>query len=167
MTKLNDMTLTFGQDINLPIGKFPVAVQHILMQRTFAHIMGNEAAAVKTRLMGGDNPMTEDEANVAVDAWRHEKVIAMIEGKFSLRVVGPRLTADEVVMRDFARNAIITNATARKVALPKASDKDAWDAAIERFLTTPHLLALAQAEVTRRKASIAPAADLGDMFAAA
>lgn len=164
MTKLNEMNLTFGDIVEVQVGKLPEAVRHILMQRTFSHIMGNEAAAVKARLMGGETPMDEADADKAVTTWQQEKLQAMIEGKFSLRVVGPRLTADEAIMRDFARNAIVAQAAAAKVATPKASDKESWDRGIDAYLARPEYRALAEAEVERRKASFkAPAADVGDV----
>lgn len=165
MTNIN--TLTYGDDISVLVAKLPANVQHALMQRTFSHIMGNEAAAVRTRLMTGTDttePLSESEADEAVAKWRQEKLDAMLEGKFSLRVVGPRLTPDETMLRQIARDSIIAQAKEAKVALPKASEKEVWEQAIDDYLADPKLGKAAQAELERRKAFSAPKADVSSLF---
>lgn len=160
-------SLTFGANdsYNVAIAKLPEAVKATLMQRTFSHIMGNEAAAVNARLKaetvddgnGGQVARYNDaELATAVHDWRTAKIAAMLAGDFSLRVVGPRLSEDETILRDFAKQSIIAQAEAKKKTLPKASDKATWDAMVDQFLATPRLRALADAELTRRKAAILP-----------
>lgn len=163
----NTKFLTFGTDgeYRLPVADLSESVVHTLMQRTFAHIMGNEAAAVRARMAAekddaGDAKYNDAELASAVHDWRQAKIEAIANGEFSLRVVGPRLTADEKILREFARNAIIAQCNARKVPMPKASDKAAWDAAEDQFLATPKLRALADAELERRKAAVVPTFDM-------
>lgn len=169
------MSLTFGAGDSpyaVAIAKLPDAVRFALMQRTFSHIMGNEAAAYEGRIKAAKDEATGDAkygASVVaamVHDWRHDKIADMVSGEFGLRQVGPRLSSDEKIMRDFARETIIATAAAKKVALPKASDVDAWSGAIDKFLSVPALKAQAEAEVKARKARVAPTADLEGLFAA-
>lgn len=167
---LAERELVFGDDYSLPIAKLNDEVRFALMQRTFAHIMGNEAASVKAReaeRKGADGALVHNDASLeaAVHDWRMAKIEAMIKGEFSLRVVGPKLTSDERQLREIARDQIIAQATKAKRALPKASDKETWDKAIENFLATPRLRAVADAELARRKAFSAPVADMDELFA--
>lgn len=171
MTNLKNTAavLSFG-DFTVEVSSLPVAVQHTLMQRTFAHIMGNEAAAVRARhaaLVNDDGTAKHNDAELAdiVDQWRSDKIAAMKSGDFSLRVVGPRLSDDEKVLRDIARETIIRQATESKTPLPKASEKEVWEAGIDAFLATPELRAIADKELERRKGFKAPKADLGSLFA--
>ena len=160
--------LAFG-DFSVVANELPAAVQHTLMQRTFAHIMGNEAAAVRARhaaIRNDDESAKHNDAELAeiVDQWRSDKIAAMKSGEFSLRQVGPRLSDDEKVLRDIARETIIRQATESKTPLPKASEKEVWEEAIEAFLATPDLRAIADKELERRKGFKAPKADLGSLF---
>lgn len=168
---LGEMVLSYGDDeYLLPVAKLNDQVRFALMQRTFSHIMGNEAASVQKRLTDakdaeGDAKHTPSEIELAVDKWREEKIEAMISGEFGLRPTGPRMTSDERALRDIARDQIIAQAQARKTPMPKASDKEKWDAAIDKYLATPKLRAAADAELARRKAFVAPGADVEDLFA--
>lgn len=168
---LAERTLIFGDDYSVPVAKLNDEVRFALMQRTFAHIMGNEAASVLARNAtykneeGREVNRSDAELTSLVHDWRMAKIEAMAKGKFSLRVAGPKLTSDERQLREIARDQIIAQATKAKRALPKASDKETWDKAIENFLATPRLRAVADAELARRKAFSAPVADMDELFA--
>lgn len=160
-------TLEYGE-YKLPIAKLNDDVRFTLMQRTFAHIMQNEASAVHTRLAAqkdedGEPKYGDAELATLVHDWRNEKLAAMIKGEFSLRQVGPKLTPDETQLRDIAKAIIVAQCTATKTPMPKASDKESWDTAIEEFLETKELRAMADAELARRKAFVAPKASTPDM----
>lgn len=171
---LAEMSLSFGAGETpylADIARLPDSVRFALMQRTFSHIMGNEAAAYEGRIKAmkdddGDAKYSASEIAVMVHDWRVAKIESMESGEFGLRAVGPRLSSDEKVMRDFARDSIIAAAAERKIVTPKASDKEAWDKAIDNFLAKPALKAKAEAEVARRKATVTPEADVEDLFAA-
>lgn len=163
--------LSFGEagDYQVAVGDLPLAVQHTLMQRTYSHIMGNEAAAVRARLAAEINPdksakYNDAELAVAIHDWRVAKLNAMIAGEFSLRVVGPRLTDDEKARREIARDQIIARMAELKRPMPKASDKTAWETAVDKYLATPELAAKVEAEIERRKGFKAPAFDVEAMF---
>lgn len=167
----NTKFLTFGTDgeYRLPVGGLTESVVHTLMQRTFAHIMGNEAAAVRARMAAekddaGDAKYNDAELASAVHDWRQAKIEAIASGEFSLRVVGPRLSSDEKILNEIARNAIIVAATAKKVPLPKASDTETWNKAIAGYLANATTRASADAELERRKAFATPAFDVEAMF---
>ncbi len=167
----NTKFLTFGTDneYRLPVGGLSESVCHTLMQRTFAHIMGNEAAAVRARLAAETNEdgtakYNDGELADKVHDWRLDKIEAIASGEFSLRVVGPRLSSDEKILNEIARNAIILAANAKKVPLPKASDTATWNTAIAGYLANPATRAAADAELARRKEFAAPAFDVEAMF---
>lgn len=171
---LAEMSLTFGagdSPYTLAIAYIPDGVRFALMQRTFSHVMGNEAAAYEGRIKAakdddsGDAKYNANEVAVMVHDWRVAKIEDMESGEFGLRQVGPRLSSDEKIMREFARETIITAAATKKIVLPKASDKEAWETAIANFLANPARKELAQAEVEARKARL-PTADISDLFAA-
>lgn len=169
---LAEMDLSFGNGSDpyaVTIAKLPDSVRFALMQRTFSHIMGNEAAAAEGRFKAakdeaGDAKYNANEVAVMVHDWRVAKIADMIYGTFGLRVVGPRLTSDEKIMRDFARDAIVVGAAKAKRTLPKASDREAWEGLIDQFLAKPSLRAQAEAEVTRRNAAANADVDLGDLL---
>lgn len=166
--------LTYGEGesaYRLPVGDLPPAVQVSLMQRAFSHIMGNEAAAVKTRMAAakdeaGDAKYNDAEIATALHDWRLEKMENMLSGVFSVRAVGPRLTSDEKILREFAKNSIVKAAEAKGKTLPKASDTEAWDKAIDQYLSIPALRALADAEVARRKAAPVQEVDIDALLSA-
>lgn len=151
------------------LSELPPATQHALMQRTYAHIMQNEASAYRGRLAaereddGKGNSVAkynDAELAVAVHDWRVKKLGQLVRGELGVRASGPRLTSDEKILREIARNAIITQATAKKIALPKAADEDAWDGLYEQFFAHPKAKAYADAELARRKAAAAPEFDI-------
>lgn len=154
-------------DYSVAVADLPSAVQHTLMQRTFSHIINNEAAAVRTRLAGERNAEGEAKYNDAelaatIHDWRIAKIEAMLDGQFSLRVVGPRMTGDEKILREFARDSIVNALTKAKKPMPKASETDAWNTAVDAFLANPKTRAMADAELARRKSATAPAVELPD-----
>lgn len=169
---LAEMELSFGNGDSpyaVTIAKLPDSVRFALMQRTFSHIMGNEASAAEGRFKAakdaeGNAKYNANEVAVLVHDWRGEKIASMVAGTFGLRIVGPRLTSDERIMRDFARDAIIAAAERAKRTLPKASDREAWDGLVDQFLAKPVLKAQAEAEVVRRNAAANAEVDLGDLL---
>lgn len=174
---LAEMSLVFGtgnSPYDVSIARLPDAVQFALMQRTFSHIMGNEAAAYEGRIKAtededGDAKYSATEVSVMVHDWRNAKLADMESGEFGLRAVGPRMSSNEKIMREFARDTIVTAAAVKKIVLPKASDREAWDSGIDRWLAIPANKAKAEAEVIARKARVVPSADedVADLFAAA
>lgn len=169
---LAEMDLSFGNGTDpytVTIAKLPDSVRFALMQRTFSHIMGNEAAAAEGRFKAakdeaGNAKYNANEVAVMVHDWRVAKIADMVDGTFGLRAVGPRLTSDEKIMREFARDAIIGAAERAKRTLPKASDKEAWEGLVDQFLAKPALRAQAEAEVTRRNAATNADVDLSELL---
>lgn len=161
---INTKVLSFGETnaFNVAVGDLNESVRHTLMQRTFSHIMGNEAKSVELRLKAeknakGEAKYNDQELADKIHDWRMAKIEAMENGEFSLRVVGPRLSSDERIAREFARDTLVIRMTAKKQAMPKASEKDAWDGLIDQFLAHPKGRELADGEIARRKAAVVDA----------
>ena len=85
--------LTYGDNIAyaIPEDAVPVAVLWKFAQRTYAHVMGNEAAAAlkaKRDNGGMTDGMTDEQF---LHNWRVAKRQAIIDGTLSVRTGGPRV----------------------------------------------------------------------------
>ncbi len=160
-----------GTEYDLPIAKINDAVRHDQMQRAFRHVMKNEVSSAKLRWeaeKNADGMAKYNAGNLAVMVhdWRMEKIAALISGETS-RQQGPKLTSDEKISREIARDAIVVDASVKKFALPKATDTETWNRAIDRWLAIPANAEAVRAEITRRRSVVAPDADMAGLFAAA
>lgn len=125
--------LTYGKGVSVDFTALPPNVILWLAQRTFSHIMGNEAnAALKAAVGRKDNPLVieeDGEDNGASEDfladWRAKKLAALIEGKIGLRATGPRAKGLERYMMEVAREQV----EAKIKALPTEKRK-AFTAAI-------------------------------------
>lgn len=161
------MVLKYGanDEYALPVARTPDNVRFGLMQRTFSHIMGNEADAVRVRLTNATNDdgtakYTAEEVAVMVHDWRVAKIATLESGEFSLRQVGPKMSSDEKNRRMIARDLLVKEFTEKKQPMPKASDTETWDSYIDDMLEIPELAAAVEAEVQKRKAFKIPEIDL-------
>lgn len=113
--------LVFG-DVKIDSARLPLNVKVWLMQRTLAHIMGNEAnAALKAVIAKGD--VADQDAFLL--AWRAKKEATLLSGEIGLRATGPRAKGLERYMMEVAREQV----EAKIKALPTEKRK-AFTAAI-------------------------------------
>src|SRR5215469_1836008 len=94
--------LSYGDNTLYAIGEdaLPQAVLWKLAQRTYSHIMGNEAAsALKSKTDNGGLPEGQTEEQF-LHTWRVAKRQQVIDGTVGLRSGGPRIDPLEKEMRD-------------------------------------------------------------------
>lgn len=171
--KWNDFTATFAD--------IPHNSVFALAQRGFTHIMGNEIAAYESGLkkktseeVGEDDEGNEiklplyNDAEIAtmVHDRRQAKLKEILDGKLATNTSGPRLPADERILRDIARENIGArfHQLSRAKDMPKASDGKAWDALVDQYLANDRTSAVAKAELERRKAARAEGGDMDDFL---
>ena len=130
-----------------------------LAQRGFTHIMGNEVAAYESGLKAeknenGEPKYTPSEVAVLAHDRRITKINEMLAGELGVRTAGARLPKLDRVIRDVAKEILITRATEKGLIgrLPKASDTKAWNTYVDRYLAAPANAATAKGIAEQRLA---------------
>lgn len=154
------------ENIEVAVTDLPAESLKILAQRGFTHVFGNECAAYKTRLVA-KGKMTEDEISAAVVKWTETKFAALVDGTFTVRASGPRLSGIESLMKAIAKKWLINN-TGLGGAIIKVKALAAARGEIlskdEAFAHVLHVFSIKKADEIRAEAErqISASKDLGD-----
>ena len=109
-------------DVSIEVADLPIESLHILAQRGFTHVVGNEIAAKVTAYRAKNMRASDSEVTTFANAARKVKIAAMLNGTMTVRESsGPRLDGIERIMRELAIKGLRELAARKKAALPKES----------------------------------------------